>query len=60
MAIMINWLTVNINIVTVIVPPSTVMTGCTVTTTPLIIIINWSRELHPIVWFGVVIEPIST
>ena len=45
----IRWLCVDVNAVTAIVPPSTLRTSCAVTTT-LVIIIIWSRELHPIQW----------
>ena len=44
-----RWLIVDVNVATKIEPPSTLKMSCTVTT-PLIIIIIWSREFHPIVW----------
>ena len=50
-------LSVGIDIVTAIVPPSTVVLSCTVTTI-LIIVIVWSAELHPIVRLSC--KPIST
>ena len=43
-----RWLCVGVGMVTGIVPPSTLVGSCTVTTTILIIVIVWSTELHPI------------
>ena len=58
--IYIRWLSVNVNMVTAtMIPPFTPMTGCTLTT-PLIIIIIWTSKLHPIMRFRVVIKQIST
>ena len=48
-AIYIRWLCVDVNVVTVIVPPSTVIVSCTVTA-PVVIIIIWSAEFHIITY----------
>jgi len=53
-----RWLSVGVDIVTVIVPPSTLVASCTVTTTPLIVVIVWSTKLHSIQWMSC--KPIST
>ena len=45
-----RWLIVDINVVTVIVPPLNLIRSCTVINSPIIIIIIWSRKLYPIQW----------
>ena len=48
MRIYIGWLLVEINLVTMLIPISTLAVSCTVTTA-LIIVIIWSGERYPII-----------